>query len=382
MLSVSTQTSRSVVRSSPAGKWLLGAGVAVAAAAAAWAAWRRSSSSVSASSSAAGSSRPLPCRPLHWVIKVGDLKATVDFYSTVLVLAVQRHEEFDQGCEATCNGPYSGWWSKTMMSFPGKGEDAFSLELTYNYGVSTYALGNDLIGLHVRVPGAAERARAAGLDVQETEEAGVLKVQSPDGQWLFLHPIEGGVANASVDPFLYVSLHTSDLARARAFYLKVLGMSEFDSSAKGAAGAPARAGVRPGAAWSMLGFTAPETKIELVELPRGTAVNHAAAFGRIAFAGDEVLETYARATAAGSTVLHPPVTLDTPGKARVQVTILADTDGNEICVVDRADFQALAEPKAGAEVVPWEWREKAIRKQTKFMKAFGADGQAPASAKK
>jgi hypothetical protein len=46
---------------------------------------------------------------------------------------VHRHEEFASGCEATCNGPYGGAWSKTMIGY--KKEDTnFALELTYNYG--------------------------------------------------------------------------------------------------------------------------------------------------------------------------------------------------------------------------------------------------------
>jgi hypothetical protein len=60
----------------------------------------------------------------------------------------------------------------------------FSLELTYNYGVESYELGNDLAGIHVCVAGAAERARSKGLRVIPAEEAGVQKVQNPDGQWL------------------------------------------------------------------------------------------------------------------------------------------------------------------------------------------------------
>ena len=36
------------------------------------------------------------------------------FYETVLGMKVLRHEEFSEGCEATCNGPYGGAWSKTV----------------------------------------------------------------------------------------------------------------------------------------------------------------------------------------------------------------------------------------------------------------------------
>jgi hypothetical protein len=49
-------------------------------------------------------------------------------------MRVLRHEEFESGCEATCNGPYSGYWSKTMIGF-GIEDTNFVLELTFNYGV-------------------------------------------------------------------------------------------------------------------------------------------------------------------------------------------------------------------------------------------------------
>lgn len=38
--------------------------------------------------------------------------------------------------------PYDGKWSKTMAGF-GPEDDHFVVELTYNYGIKTYQLGND-----------------------------------------------------------------------------------------------------------------------------------------------------------------------------------------------------------------------------------------------
>jgi hypothetical protein len=55
-------------------------------------------------------------RPLHWVFKVSDLKKSIQML-TLLGARVLRHEEFESGCEATCNGPYDGWWSKTMVGW-------------------------------------------------------------------------------------------------------------------------------------------------------------------------------------------------------------------------------------------------------------------------
>ena len=52
----------------------------------------------------------------HWVLKIGNLKDSMTFFEQVLGLRVLRHEEFATGCEATCNGPYGGAWSKTVYN--------------------------------------------------------------------------------------------------------------------------------------------------------------------------------------------------------------------------------------------------------------------------
>jgi len=84
----------------------------------------------------------MPIRPLHWVFKVSNLKKSIELL-TLLGGRVLRHEEFDSGCEATCNGPYSGYWSKSMVGWDNE-DDSFVFELTFNYGVSYYKRGNDL----------------------------------------------------------------------------------------------------------------------------------------------------------------------------------------------------------------------------------------------
>lgn len=74
-------------------------------------------------------------RPLHWVFKIGDLKKTLDFYEGSFGMHVHRHEEFASGCEATCNGPYGGSWSKTMVGY-GREDENYALELTANVSAS------------------------------------------------------------------------------------------------------------------------------------------------------------------------------------------------------------------------------------------------------
>ena len=76
--------------------------------------------------------------------------------------------------------------------------------------------------------------------------------------------------------------------------------------------------------------------------------------GRIAFACKAVPPIFAAVSAAGGFVQVPPLTLPTPGKADVVVTILQDRDGYEICFVEDIAFYDLATPKY--DVVDWETR--------------------------
>ena len=50
-------------------------------------------------------------------------------------MTILRHEEFSEGCKATCNGQYDGNWSKTMVGY-GCESNHFVVELTYNYNVN------------------------------------------------------------------------------------------------------------------------------------------------------------------------------------------------------------------------------------------------------
>ena len=47
-------------------------------------------------------------RALHFVFKVADRTSTIKFYKDVLGIKVLRHEEFEEGCKASCNGLVTG----------------------------------------------------------------------------------------------------------------------------------------------------------------------------------------------------------------------------------------------------------------------------------
>ncbi|KAH9507480.1 Glyoxalase domain-containing protein 4 [Bulinus truncatus] len=80
-------------------------------------------------------------------------------------------------------------------------------------------------------------------------------------------------------------------------------------------------------------------KLELIDI--GQIVDHGTAFGRIAFScpGTELPQLEENVKSENQTIIKPLVSLDTPGKAAVQVVILADPDGHEICYVGDEGFR-------------------------------------------
>ena len=117
-------------------------------------------------------------RILHTMLRVGDLKRSLAFYTDVLGMKLLR----------TTDRPEQ----KYTLAFVGYGDESQSavLELTYNYGVDRYDLGAGFGHVAIEVPNAAEACaavRAKGGSV--TREAGPVKggttviafVQDPDG---------------------------------------------------------------------------------------------------------------------------------------------------------------------------------------------------------
>jgi lactoylglutathione lyase len=117
---------------------------------------------------------------LHTMIRVGDLDRSVAFYTGLLGMTELRRRDVPDG--------------KYTLAFLGYGEGnregQGEIELTYNYGVEKYELGNAFGHLAVGVPdvkAACDRVRAGGGKV--TREAGPVKhgttviafVEDPDG---------------------------------------------------------------------------------------------------------------------------------------------------------------------------------------------------------
>ncbi|MBG6248304.1 MULTISPECIES: lactoylglutathione lyase [Symbiopectobacterium] len=103
-------------------------------------------------------------RLLHTMLRVGDLQRSIDFYTKVLGMRLLRTSE---------NTEY-----KYTLAFVGYTEESEGavIELTYNWGVDKYDLGNAFghIALAVEdVAATCERIRQAGEKV--TRETGPVK---------------------------------------------------------------------------------------------------------------------------------------------------------------------------------------------------------------
>ncbi|KAG7159446.1 glyoxalase domain-containing protein 4-like [Homarus americanus] len=265
-------------------------------------------------------------RALHFVYKIGDREATAKFYREILGMKVLRHEEFEKGCEATCNGPYDGKWSKTMIGY-GPEDNHFVCELTYNYGISHYEMGNDFLGMYIESSEALERAKASDWPVKQDGEHSVL--EAPGGYKFFIinKPQPG-----DRDPVQQVVLASSNLEKSIKYWRDLAGLTMYKKTDKAAT----------------FGYANTQAKVILQDI--GGPVDHAKAFGRVAFAapGDELLGIEKTMKKANQTIVKPFISLETPGKAMVEVVILADPDDHEICFVGVEGFTELSQvdPKA------------------------------------
>lgn len=207
----------------------------------------------------------------------------------------------------------------------GKEDDHFVVELTYNYGIGTYKLGNDFRGITIHSKQVLENAKKHGYPVSKENDNNVVK--SPDGHKFIIIEEE-----SQGDPVKKVSLGSSDLEKSVYYWTKLCGMNIYSKDEKTA----------------LLGYADNQCKLELCHL--GTKIEHESAFGRIAFAcpSDQLPGIEKQMKDEEQTILTPLVSLDTPGKATVQVVILADPDGHEICYVGDEAFRELSQmdPKA------------------------------------
>lgn len=112
------------------------------------------------------------------MLRVGNLQRSIDFYTQVLGMTLQRSSE---------NTEYK--YSLAFVGY-GKNPDHAEIELTYNWGVESYEMGSAYGHIALGVPdayAACEKIKASGGNV--TREAGPVKggttviafVTDPDG---------------------------------------------------------------------------------------------------------------------------------------------------------------------------------------------------------
>ncbi len=117
-------------------------------------------------------------RILHTMLRVGDLERSLAFYRDVLGMQLISRKDYPDG--------------KFTLAFLGYGKnpEQAEIELTHNWGVTSYELGNGFghVALGVDdIHGACEKIRKAGGKI--TREPGPMKhgttviafVQDPDG---------------------------------------------------------------------------------------------------------------------------------------------------------------------------------------------------------
>jgi len=117
-------------------------------------------------------------RMLHTMLRVGDLDASIRFYTEIMGMTLLRRKEYPGG--------------EFTLAFLGYGDEATHtvLELTHNWGTSAYELGNAFGHIAIAVDdaySACEKIKQQGGKV--VREAGPMKhggsviafVEDPDG---------------------------------------------------------------------------------------------------------------------------------------------------------------------------------------------------------
>lgn len=297
---------------------------------------------------------PLNMRPLHFVFKICNRAKTMDFYTNLLKMSILRHEEFEEGCEASCNGPYDGKWSKTMTGY-GAEDTNFVVELTYNYGIRNYELGNDFNCLKISSSEVIDNIKSTNYPHTLNAE-NIYEIVDPNGYKFQVVP------NDTFNPknaIIGTSLFMTSIEKSADYWSGLLKAKVENKTAE----------------CLDLSFDAGQFRLNLVK-SSSEVINHAKAYGRIAFScpAAELLPLQDLIEKNNQTVLTKYVELPTPGKANVCVVILADTDGHEICFVGDEGFRDLSQvdPKgkslldeAMANDKSDLWHEKKAKKNQK-----------------
>ncbi|XP_020217118.1 probable lactoylglutathione lyase, chloroplastic [Cajanus cajan] len=259
-------------------------------------------------------------RMLHVVYRVGDLDKTIKFYKECLGMKLLRQRDMQE--------------QRYTNAFLGYGpEDAhFVIELTYNYGIDKYDIGDGFghFGLAVDdISRIVELVRAKGGKI--TREPSLVKggnsivafIEDPDG-----YQFELLERTPSPEPLCKVMLRVGNLDRSIKFYEKAFGMellrTQDDPESKNTI--------------AILGY-GPEEKNAVLELTYNYGVTHyekGDAYAQIAIGTNDVYKTAEAIKLAGGRVTREPG--PAPG-VRTKITSCVDPDGWKTVFADNVDFR-------------------------------------------
>ncbi|PPD97809.1 hypothetical protein GOBAR_DD05151 [Gossypium barbadense] len=269
-------------------------------------------------------------RFLHAVYRVGDLDRTIKFYTECFGMKLLRKRDIPEEK-----------YSNAFLGF-GPEESHFVVELTYNYGVTSYDIGTGFGHFAIATPDVykmVEDIRAKGGNI--TREPGPVKggssviafVKDPDGYIFEL------IQRASTpEPLCQVMLRVGDLDRSVKFYEKALGMKLVKKVD------------RPEYKYSiaMMGY-AEEHETTVLELTYNYGVTEYTkgnAYAQVAISTDDVYKS-------GEVVEH--VIQELGGKVtrkpgpipgiNTKITSFLDPDGWKTVLVDNEDFLKELKPE-------------------------------------
>lgn len=259
-------------------------------------------------------------RMLHVVYRVGDLQKHEDFYVKCLGMKKLRFRDIPE--------------EKYSNAFFGYGpEDTnFAAELTYNYGVDSYDIGEGFGHFGVVVEDAykaVEVVKENGGKV--TREAGPVKggssviafVEDPTGyKWEIIQRPQ-----VSPEPFCQVMLRVGDLQRSIKWYQEVLGMKLL------------RTRDVPEYKYTLafMGY-GPEDSNTVLELTYNydkTEYAKGNAYAQVAISTEDVYKTAEQMKAAGGKIVREPGPV---GGIGTKITAVVDPDGWKYVLVDNQDF--------------------------------------------
>ncbi|XP_038882184.1 lactoylglutathione lyase GLX1 [Benincasa hispida] len=263
-------------------------------------------------------------RFLHVVYRVGDLDRTIKFYTECFGMKLLRKRDVPEEK-----------YSNAFLGF-GPEDSNFVVELTYNYGISSYDIGTGFGHFAIATQDVyklVEDIRAKGGSI--TREPGPVKggssviafAKDPDGYIFEL--IQRG---PTPEPLCQVMLRVGDLERSIKFYEKALGMRLLKKVD------------RPEYKYTlaMMGY-ADELETTVLELTYNYGVTEYTkgnAYAQVAISTDDVYKSAEVVNLVnqelGGKITRQPGPL--PGIGTKIVSFL-DPDGWKTVLVDNADFQ-------------------------------------------